>query len=682
MKPPPTSPKRPPALDEPSFQKLLEAAFVMQQHSERQGEKKSLPDFNSTLSSIVETHKLIQSGQFDFQTATSLVAQQAQKMTGATGVAIGMAERDRLLYVAGTGIASADVGVILPLAACVSADCFIQGKLLQYADNSANSSAVSQAWAVRGVKALIAAPVYQKGKIAGVVELRLAKANSLQSGDVGTAQLMAGLVSEAMMYARPQPANRPAPEEPKNQTSARQESGQLFDPLPVESLFLPDLETEEVFPAETPIPAQPPWPQAPPDRVSPTVPPDLPASQRNQEPPLAMPPTTCHSCSNPLEEGEAFCGLCGSPRPGQASRSVQSNWASLWRMQQAAAKNPATAEPAPEIPAPPVPPRAVESGPAAASPDFEKMSPNFEQTNARFEKTLPSLEKTIPRSEKTTPSFEKTISDSENPASDFERLIEAASKPTSVIKPGTFPPPRAQHPSAAAFEQSVEIDKPGSPQLEDPSFAPVSEPFASAPGESEVVAADHATAGAEASRSEIRIVMDEPADEADDDAAAGMEPVASPWTSAQRAHAWLEGAKGQKRSLVWLSRWWWRNRASVYVLIAAGILCVSVVMFVVSLTRASAVQSPPVAASHRRKAPPPPNLTLFEKFLVSIGLAEPPDAPVYNGNPNTKVWVDVHTALYYCPGAELYAKTQGGKMTTQHDAQQDQFEPANRKVCE
>ena len=67
---------------------------------------------------------------------------------------------------------------------------------------------------------------------------------------------------------------------------------------------------------------------------------------------------------------------------------------------------------------------------------------------------------------------------------------------------------------------------------------------------------------------------------------------------------------------------------------------------------------------------------------MGLGLAEPPPAPVYLGNPDTQVWVDLHTALYYCAGSQLYGKTPGGKMTTQRDAQQDQFEPANRRVCD
>jgi hypothetical protein len=84
----------------------------------------------------------------------------------------------------------------------------------------------------------------------------------------------------------------------------------------------------------------------------------------------------------------------------------------------------------------------------------------------------------------------------------------------------------------------------------------------------------------------------------------------------------------------------------------------------------------------KRQAPPPPKLSMWEEFLVNIGLAEPPPAPSYSGNPNIPVWIDVHTALYYCPGSDLYGKTPQGKIASQHDAQLDQFEPASRKVCD
>ena len=69
-------------------------------------------------------------------------------------------------------------------------------------------------------------------------------------------------------------------------------------------------------------------------------------------------------------------------------------------------------------------------------------------------------------------------------------------------------------------------------------------------------------------------------------------------------------------------------------------------------------------------------------MLISLGLAEAPEPPADKGNPSTQVWVDLHTALYYCPGADMYGKTPSGKYATQREAQLDSFEPAYRKVCQ
>jgi len=80
-----------------------------------------------------------------------------------------------------------------------------------------------------------------------------------------------------------------------------------------------------------------------------------------------------------------------------------------------------------------------------------------------------------------------------------------------------------------------------------------------------------------------------------------------------------------------------------------------------------------------------PRLSWFESLLVELGLAEvrqPRPAPVYAGNPNARVWEDVHTALYYCADSDLYGKTPGGRFSTQRAAQEDQFEPATRVACQ
>jgi ribosomal protein L40E len=77
-----------------------------------------------------------------------------------------------------------------------------------------------------------------------------------------------------------------------------------------------------------------------------------------------------------------------------------------------------------------------------------------------------------------------------------------------------------------------------------------------------------------------------------------------------------------------------------------------------------------------------PKTPVWERILVAIGIAEESQPAVhYHGDPDLKVWVDTHTALYYCPGDELYGKSAGGYYSTQRDAQSDRFEPAERSVC-
>ncbi len=143
---------------------------------------------------------------------------------------------------------------------------------------------------------------------------------------------------------------------------------------------------------------------------------------------------------------------------------------------------------------------------------------------------------------------------------------------------------------------------------------------------------------------------------------------ASPWNSSQRTRRWLESLKADSPGGMWLAR----QRANVYVAVAVTLLVVAIMGW--------GMRSPEVLQA-QSKNPAQPSLTLFEELLVKLNLAEVTPPPSTAGNPNTQVWVDLHHALYYCPGSDLYGKTAGGKFTTQRDAQLDQFEPAERKNC-
>ena len=146
--------------------------------------------------------------------------------------------------------------------------------------------------------------------------------------------------------------------------------------------------------------------------------------------------------------------------------------------------------------------------------------------------------------------------------------------------------------------------------------------------------------------------------------------VLAPWTSATHTRKWLESLQPDGAGRVWIAK----QRANIY-------LGAALVMLLIALSGWGTRRVQSGMANVRQKNSPA-ELTTFERLLVSLGLAEAPTPLVYKGNPNTQVWVDLHTALYYCPGSELYGKTAGGKFTSQRDAQQDQFEPAAQKSCD
>ncbi len=79
---------------------------------------------------------------------------------------------------------------------------------------------------------------------------------------------------------------------------------------------------------------------------------------------------------------------------------------------------------------------------------------------------------------------------------------------------------------------------------------------------------------------------------------------------------------------------------------------------------------------------PEHHLPMLDKLLGRPAAAVSPALPAYKGNPEVKVWIDQHTALYYCPGTMLYGKTVRGRYSSQRDAQVNHFEPASGQACE
>jgi len=579
-------------LDEATFQRLLAAAHVLQQHADQtkpptSGPEQPAPvsepgpsslDQAAVLAEIVETQQQILMGKLDLVGAMSFVADRICKLTGARGAAVGLLHADKVVYRAGSGSAQGLIGLELQAEATVSAETLLRGKLLRCPRIDSEFRIDPQFARDRGIQSFIAVPLFREGHLAGVMELLFSKPDAFQEKDVRTSQLMAGLLSEALARDAEERWRKDVAQERASMLEAleriRPQLARLID-VPDAPADQPELKETELMPSDIP--------------AATATPPDVPPLLSH----AAVP--HCSECGEPLGDEEFFCPSCGTARPENPDEEENQFAAALRSLDPALPDHTATAAPPP---LPPVPSTATDHASARTDADVDAVQ-------------LPA-----------------------------DLLAIADASPGEVPEPerppaGTGPSPR----------HSVEAHE----------LVPVAAEVVQSPPSS---------------------------------------PGSYPWTSAKKAQQWLHSLAGPERRSALLQ--FWRNHGGdVSLGIAVALVLAAVLILSVSshdspapgnagnATAATSSTHPNASPVVRRKhRPPPPNLTLFEKLLVSMGLAEPPETPVYEGNPDVTVWVDLQTALYYCPGSNMYGKTPKGKLETQRDAQMDQFEPALRKVCE
>jgi putative methionine-R-sulfoxide reductase with GAF domain len=587
-----TDHEKKPLLDEHAFEKLLEAAYVLQEHSRRRREVeekvesaserlreqdaahqapppinkaesqktfRQSNDYTLTLAEIVEAQHQIQMRRLELDKAMALVAERVARITGSSGAAIAILEGSTVHYRAGSGTPALPLGSEAPVSKAVCTASLRTGQVIRSEDVNSEFLFDPELCRQRGIASLVVVPIYREDEIVGALELYFDKVRGFAEQDIHTCQLMAGLVTEAIGRDAELTLKKSMAEERSSMLAAIE---RLQPNLVAWAEGQTTAASNPSAGASTPITAK----------------------------------SLCWKCGNKLLVEEQFCGKCGAPRASDGGpSSMQSKLASAWQMQQAG----------------------QDSFPAMPSSGI-----------------LPSTEMARPL----TPRDSKNKAGHEEQTADVN-LPQLISLPklelNNLLSETSVAASAAQHATAAPLRPQSQFD-------DDVVEAASTAPFAQPQGE-EIV-----------------------------------------WSSAAKARHFLESlsAKHAPGTLARL----WRSRRGDFYLVVAVILVVLVIRWGIWSNHSVGATGRGTAASgsvNRSKQPAPDaDLSAFDKLLISLGLAEPPEAPEYRGNPDTQVWVDLHTALYYCPGSDLYGKTPQGKITSQRDAQLDQFEPANRKACD
>jgi putative methionine-R-sulfoxide reductase with GAF domain len=575
-----TEKQKGPILDEQSFEKLLESAFVLQEHNsklrqlerslEAQSEqlreqeladqaaearskaaleekRRADADYTLTLAEIVEAQHQIQTRHLELDKAMAVVAERVARITRASGAGIGILEGATVRYRAGSGSPALPVGTEVPLQTAICQANVRTGQVIRTTDVDTEFLFDPEPCRARGIRSLIAVPIHHDGNIVGALELYFDRVQGYAEQDIHTCQLMSGLVTEAM----------------------GRDAGAAFKKSMAAERSTMLAEIEKLQPNRAALSAYS-------GATSPGNGAAWSAAQTAKFP--------CWKCENNLLPEEQFCGKCGAAQAGDGDEStMQRKLASALRAHQG-----------PTVP--------------ANSP-----------TNG-------------------------------NSAFGGKRIIGARPKD-----------------GARNLEDSLE-----------PFLQPESDTRASSSGR---YLARH-----EPQDEMSGAALSEPDSEADSaDASSPAKVEGKPgnlvWTSAAKAQDFLESLSETNSSNA-LLRFWQARRGDFYLALAIVLVLLVTGWGLWSNHLGDAAGNRSTISKRAKRPAPEADLTAFDRLLIGLGLAEAPEPPEYKGNPDTLVWIDLNTAQYYCPGSDLYQKTANGKISSQRDAQLDQFEPAYRKACD
>jgi GAF domain-containing protein len=575
--------------DEQTLAKLLEAAYVLQEHrhalrnldlllppkmdrisppAEVAPRSIAVPkekpteltaaqepengDYSSALAQIVETQHRIEGNQLDAEAALSLVAAQLIEICGAAGAAIGILQGNTVRYRAIAGIRGLPLGSEVPLDKALCASSIRTGDVFSCPNVNPQSQGNLGECRRRGIGSLIIVPVFREGEVIGALELYYSDPRAFSEHDVNTCQLMGGLVSEALARHK--------------EPSPRRETGQgQSATVPNPAPNPPDDEKADLFRKAL-------------------------LEEANQISKAVPATAVCSQCGHKLVGDEQFCGECGTPRRKDAQPIHPPSvavplWLQKTRKRDTAAKLPEK-EPAAEV----LPEVAAQGSLGVDSVDHPPAEAIAVGSPASNNLSLPPSEQSL------------------------------------ALQPAEITPDKVKQSAAPVPETAPAEVKKEAQEITEPTLVP-----------------------------------------------------APDWSSALSARQFLEQLSGGKRkgSLI---QFWNARRGDIYLGIAV-ILVVCVIRWGVWSSHPVKATAPP-APTATRKPPAAPELPLFDRMLISLGLAEAPQPAEDKGNPATQVWVDLRTGLYYCPATDLYGRTPKGKYTSQRDAQLDQFQPAYRKACD
>jgi len=129
------------------------------------------------------------------------VTEHVQRLTGAGGAILELAEGDEMVYRASTGIATSLLGLRLKRGTSLSGLCVQTGQVLRCDDSETDPRVDKMACRKVGLRAMVVAPLSHKETTVGVLKIASPEAGFFTREHVGILRLMSDMIAAAMFYS-------------------------------------------------------------------------------------------------------------------------------------------------------------------------------------------------------------------------------------------------------------------------------------------------------------------------------------------------------------------------------------------------------------------------------------------------------------------------------------------------
>lgn len=180
----------------------LVAYLLKRELDERRVIEAALNKEQSRLSDIISTQLKIATAGLEEERVMSVIVNQAIRITGGDGAVIEIADGDRMVYRAVSGIVADRLNFSVAIKGSLSGLCLMSGETINCMDSELDDRVDREACRALGIRSMLVVPLALNGVVFGVLKTLSAKPMAYSKRDAETMHLIAGLLASAMAYAR------------------------------------------------------------------------------------------------------------------------------------------------------------------------------------------------------------------------------------------------------------------------------------------------------------------------------------------------------------------------------------------------------------------------------------------------------------------------------------------------